>query len=163
MKETFGQRFQRLRKKLGLTQEDIANKVNVTPQAISKWENDISSPDISLLNELADIFNVTLDELLGRETIKTEIIPNELRKDINKLILKVQILSTDGDKVKINVPVSLIMACLNTNSSTFNIQGKDLSSMVDFKQIINLIEQGVVGELVNIESSDGDIIKIFVE
>lgn len=163
MKETFGQRFQRLRKKLGLTQEDIANKVNVTPQAISKWENDISSPDISLLNELANIFNVTLDELLGRETIKTEIIPNELRKDINKLILKVQILSTDGDKVKINIPVSLIMACLNTNSSTFNIQGKDLSSMVDFKQIINLIEQGVVGELVNIESSDGDIIKIFVE
>lgn len=42
MKETFGQRFVRLRKEKGFTQEDIASKINISAQAVSKWENDIS-------------------------------------------------------------------------------------------------------------------------
>ena len=40
MKETFGQRFARLRKNLGLKQDEIAEKVNISAQAVSKWEND---------------------------------------------------------------------------------------------------------------------------
>ena len=63
MKETFGQRFARLRKSKGYTQEQIADKVNISYQAVSKWENDISSPDISILGELANILGVTIDEL----------------------------------------------------------------------------------------------------
>ena len=59
MKETFGQRVQRLRKNLNLKQDDIANKLNVTPQAVSKWENDISAPDIQTLPLLADILRVS--------------------------------------------------------------------------------------------------------
>ena len=66
MKETFGQRFLRLRKEKGLTQDDIALKVNISPQAVSKWENEISMPDVSILGDLADILGVSLDELLGR-------------------------------------------------------------------------------------------------
>lgn len=159
MNETFGQRFQRLRKNLGLTQDEVSNKVNVTPQAISKWENDISIPDVSLLIELADLFNISVDELLGRETKKTTIAQG---KDINKLVLKIQISSINKDKVNINLPLPIIRACLNTSSS-FNIKGKDLGSIIDFKEIISLVEQGVIGELVNIESNNGDIVKVFVE
>ena len=66
MIETFGQRFTKLRKEKGLTQEDIANRVNISAQAVSKWENDISMPDITVLILLADIFDISLDELLGR-------------------------------------------------------------------------------------------------
>lgn len=66
MKETYGQLLSKFRKRLGFTQEEVAEKVGVTPQAVSKWENDISAPDISALPILADIFNVTTDELLGR-------------------------------------------------------------------------------------------------
>ena len=66
MNETFGQRFYRLRKQFNFTQEEIANKLNVTSQAVSKWENDVSSPDITLLAEISDIFNITIDELLGK-------------------------------------------------------------------------------------------------
>lgn len=80
MKETFGQKFLKLRKQYGYTQEDIANKLNVTAQAVSKWENDISSPDISLLADIASMFNTTIDDLLGRESSKTEVVPNEKRK-----------------------------------------------------------------------------------
>ena len=66
MNETFGQRLARLRKEKGFTQEDIADKINISPQAVSKWENDISSPDIQTLIKLSDIFEVSLDDLLGK-------------------------------------------------------------------------------------------------
>ena len=73
MKESFGQRLSRLRKEKGLTQEDIANRITISPQAVSKWENDISSPDILVLSQLADILGVTIDELLGhKNTEKAE-------------------------------------------------------------------------------------------
>ena len=67
MKETFGQRLARLRKEKGLTQEDVASQITISPQAVSKWENDNSEPDLDTLNKLADIFNCSVDELLGRE------------------------------------------------------------------------------------------------
>ena len=56
-KETFGQRLARLRKEKELTQNDIADKVGVTSQAISKWENDLASPDIDMLIHLSDILS----------------------------------------------------------------------------------------------------------
>lgn len=55
-----------LRKKLGLTQDALAGKLGVTFQAVSKWENGQSCPDIDLLPKLADIFGVSIDELFGR-------------------------------------------------------------------------------------------------
>lgn len=67
MKESFGQRLARLRKEKGYTQEDIASKITISPQAVSKWENDVSSPDILVLSSLADILGVSVDVLLGRE------------------------------------------------------------------------------------------------
>jgi len=163
MKETFGERFSRLRKKLGLTQEDIASKVNISAQAVSKWENDQSAPDISILPTLADILNVSLDELLGREVIKTIILPEEERKSINSMILKINILSSDGDKVKVNLPLSIIKICLDSGMELPNINGKETLKNIDFNQIFMMIEKGIIGKLVEIESSDGDTVSITVE
>ena len=70
--ETFGQRLSRIRKEKGLTQEDIAKRIVISPQAVSKWENDVSSPDILVLSSLADILGVSVDELLGRENAPHE-------------------------------------------------------------------------------------------
>lgn len=163
MKETFGQRFQRLRKNLGYKQEYIAEKVGVTPQAVSKWENDISSPDISILSNLADILNISLDELLGRETVKTILLPKEERKDINSLLLKINIDSADGNKVRVNLPISIIKICLESGMELPSINGNDSLKNIDFKQIFDLIEAGVIGRLVEIESADGDTVYITVE
>lgn len=55
------------RKKLGLTQEGLAQRLGVTNQAVSKWESGQSCPDIALLPNLADIFGITIDQLFGRE------------------------------------------------------------------------------------------------
>ena len=163
MQETFGQRFQRLRKKIGLTQEEIAEKVNLSAQAVSKWENVLTAPDIFVLPKLADILSVTLDELLGHEVLTTKVLPLEKRKDINSMLLKINVDSSDGDKVRINLPLSIIMICLESGAALPSINGKDVLSNIDFKQIIALIEQGVVGKLVEIESSDGDTVYISVE
>lgn len=67
MEETLGKRIVAHRKRLGLTQDQLAEKMGVTAQAVSKWENDQSCPDISALPQLADIFEITVDALLGRE------------------------------------------------------------------------------------------------
>lgn len=163
MKETFGQRFSRLRKKLGYTQEDIAAKVNISAQAVSKWENDLSAPDISTLPLLADILNVSIDELLGRETEKTKVLPETERKDINVMILRIKIISADGDKVNVNLPLSLVKICLDAGMELPNINGKDAFKNIDFNQIFMMIEAGVIGKLVEIESADGDTISITVE
>lgn len=57
-----------LRKNLGMTQEALADKLGVTYQAVSKWENEQSCPDIQLIPQIADIFGVTINWLFGRKS-----------------------------------------------------------------------------------------------
>ena len=63
--ETLGRRIARLRLARTATQERLAKELNVSPQAVSKWENDINYPDISLLPDLACFLGVSVDELLS--------------------------------------------------------------------------------------------------
>lgn len=65
MEETLGKRISANRKRLGMTQDKLAEQLGVTAQAVSKWENDQACPDISMLPKLADIFGTTTDALLG--------------------------------------------------------------------------------------------------
>ena len=67
MEQTLGKRIVAGRKRLGLTQDQLAERLGVTAQAVSKWENDQSCPDIAMLPKLAEIFGITTDALLGRE------------------------------------------------------------------------------------------------
>ncbi len=64
------------RKKLGITQDALAQKLEVSNQAVSKWESDQCCPDISLLPLLADIFGTTIDELFGRKAPSVETAPD---------------------------------------------------------------------------------------
>lgn len=164
MKETLGQKIARLRKELGLTQDDLAKRFNISTQAVSKWENDLSSPDISILKDLANCLGVTIDELLSNEVKEPVVlVPTNERKDINKMILKVRITSSTNDKVSINLPMSIVIAGVNSGMDMPTINGNDALKNINFKEIISLVEQGVVGELVNIESAEGDTIKITIE
>ena len=67
MEQTLGNRILENRKRLGLTQDALAEKLGVTAQAVSKWENDQSCPDITTLPKLADIFGISTDTLLGHD------------------------------------------------------------------------------------------------
>ena len=60
-----GNYIKELRKRSGMRQIDLANKCNVTNQAVSKWENGVTLPDASILLDLASILNTTVDSLLN--------------------------------------------------------------------------------------------------
>lgn len=81
--ETLGKRISAHRKRLGLTQEALAERLGVTAQAVSKWENDQSCPDIAMLPKLAEIFAVTIDELLGaeRKAVQVPVQPEPMVED----------------------------------------------------------------------------------
>lgn len=63
----FGEKISNLRKKKNLSQEELAEKIGVTRQTISKWELEETTPDIKQAKELSKIFNVSLDELINND------------------------------------------------------------------------------------------------
>ena len=65
MSETMGQIIRRLRKERNLTQEELAEQLNITYQAVSRWENGTGMPDISQIVPLSNLFDVTTDVLFG--------------------------------------------------------------------------------------------------
>ena len=68
-------RIAQLRRDAGMTQEQLAARLGISFQAVSKWENNQSCPDIMLLPSLADIFDVSIDSLFGRESVETALAP----------------------------------------------------------------------------------------
>ena len=164
-KETFGQRITNLRKEKELTQNDIAEKIGVTAQAVSKWENDQATPDIDILIKLSDIFEISLDELLGKEKKITVLNERPSKKDINKMVFRIQVLDAeDGDTVNINLPLALIRVCANKEDGKIKLlDGNKNLEDIDFNQLVELVEQGVVGELITVDSKNGDKVRIFVE
>lgn len=63
-KQTFGSMIATLRKEQGMTQLELAEKMGVTDKAVSKWERDLSFPDVSSIPKLAEILHVSVDELM---------------------------------------------------------------------------------------------------
>lgn len=162
--QTIGNNIARWRKEKGMTQDMLAEQLSVSAQAVSKWENGVSMPDIALLPRLAALFDVTLDQLFSREVLpETQYIAPENRKDPNKMLLKIVVDSNDGDKVRVNLPLALLKILEGTDGAkAFNINGINLAG-IEWEKILELIEVGVLGKLVEVDSADGDHVEIFVE
>ena len=79
--KTMGMIIARLRKAQGMTQAELAEKMQVTDKAVSKWERDLSCPDIQSLPRLAEILEVSVEELMQGETR-----PASLVKRINEIV-----------------------------------------------------------------------------
>ena len=78
-KQSMGRMIAEKRKELGMTQLELAEKMGVTDKAVSKWERDLSCPDVNSLPKLAEIFGMSVDELLQ---IKSESMQAEEKKPI---------------------------------------------------------------------------------
>ena len=64
MKQTMGEKIAELRKAKNMTQKDLAEQMNVTDKAVSKWERNLACPDINSIPHLAEILGISVDELL---------------------------------------------------------------------------------------------------
>lgn len=163
MTETIGNRISKYRKAKGMTQEDLANQLGVSSQAVSKWETDASCPDISLLPQLCRVLGITSDELLTGKTSEVKLVPAANRKSLDELTLRIYVNSADGDKVKVNIPISLVKVCMEMGVDVASVGGSEKMKNLDFTKILELVERGVIGKLVEVESSDGDIVEVVVE
>ena len=166
MEMTIGKRIAALRREKNLKQDDLAQMLEVSPQAVSKWENDQTCPDISLLPKLAKILGVSVDELLsGKQETQpvVTLVPEDQRKDIKDMMLRIVVDSSDGDKVRVNLPMALVQLAMEMGMEMPQVSGNDALKNIDWAQIMNLVRNGAMGNLVEVESADGDIVRIFVE
>ena len=236
--ETLGRRIARLRLSKTATQERLAKELNVSPQAVSKWENDINYPDISLLPDLARFLGVSVDELLsgasasaqktaaaqestaaekstaevvsaaddepveiveeptehadqgiatqssgfsfgklfGKSMVKVE--KNDEADDNKKKGVRlgngsakhglhVYVVSDDGDVVDMCVPLGLAKFVLNSgiqiSGSYLNQETQEQLSNINLDALMDAAKTGESGTLVDITSTDGDVVKIWFD
>lgn len=93
-----GNRIKLLRKEQGITQEQLADCLNVSRQSITGYENDGVEPSLSVLIKIADRFNISLDYLLGRTEEKHNI--NLLNEDTKEFLFKIHELVNDYKVIK---------------------------------------------------------------
>ena len=166
MEMTIGNRIAALRREKNLKQDDLAQMLEVSPQAVSKWENDQTCPDISLLPKMAKILGVSVDELLsGKQELQpvVTLVPEDQRKDIKDMMLRIVVDSADGDKVRVNLPMALVQLAMEMGMEMPQVSGNDALKDIDWAQVMELVRHGAMGNLIEVESADGDIVRIFVE
>ena len=166
--ETLGKRISENRKAKNIKQDELAEMLLVSPQAVSKWENDISCPDISLLPKLSEILGISVDELLsGKKEPETRFVPEEKRKKIEDMMFRVVVDSKEGDKVRVNIPCALVKIAMDCGMEMPAISGNSSASSafkgLDFAKLFEMVEKGAIGNRVEVETSDGDVVNIFVE
>lgn len=176
MSETLGKRIASLRKKADMTQEELAEKLEVSPQAVSKWENDMSCPDIMLLPAIARLFDVSTDTLLsGESPADVKYVPDEKRKSISEMFMRLVVRVDAGDdesavNVNLNLPMELVKVALEANAVSAFIELGDKNEKlknVDMNkiaaQVINLAEKGALGKLLEVNVENEVHVDIFVE
>ena len=118
--ENFGKLIKEIRKKNHLTQKDLADKYHVTYQAVSKWERGLNLPDVTLMKEISDDFNISLDDMI------------EGKNNPKKNLLLIILISVCAIFL-----ITLILLIKNNNSSDF--ESKTISSLCEDYKISGII------------------------
>jgi transcriptional regulator with XRE-family HTH domain len=165
MEQTLGMRIALLRKQKPMTQEELAEKMGVSSQAVSKWENDVSCPDIQLLPRLARLLGVTVDELLSGKSQDVQMLSPSERKSLDQLTLRFRVSSIEGDKIKVNVPMPLVKVALELGMDIIPgvNPGMEGFKNFDLNKVMELAERGLIGRIVEMESADGSRVEVVVD
>ena len=162
--DTIGKRIAYHRREKELTQEELAQKLGLSAQAVSKWENDQTCPDIQLLPTLCGILGITTDELLsGKPQPAVQMATTQTKKKLEDMVLRIVVDTDEGDKVRINLPMPLIKIAMEVGVQLPQITGNKALSSIDFAAIFEMAERGILGNLMEVESADGERVSIFVE
>lgn len=142
MKKTLGERIAEKRKAKGYKQDELAEMLGVSAQAVSKWENDLSCPDIMTLPALAEKLGCTVDELLtGKgEARDAVMLPKGERKEFEKLMLRIYVDGKEGERVRVNLPLPLIKVFLDSGISVGGVGGERVGELnIDWQAIVAMV------------------------
>lgn len=155
MKPTIGQNIASYRKKAGMTQEELSEKLGVTAQAISKWENDLSYPDLEIVRKLASIFGITVDQLLnGEDSVPAVKVVETEHPEKRILLISTETKNTLGaSKVNLRLPVGLIKKAYETGKLE-ELVGDSADIL---ESAMQFILQGTVGPIVDVENEDATV------
>ena len=171
--ETLGRRIARLRLAKTATQERLAKELNVSPQAVSKWENDINYPDISLLPDLARFLGVSVDELLSGASASTQETEAAQESAAEKSTAEVVSVAADEPAEIIEEPAEDADQGIATQSSGFSfgkLFGKSMVKVEKHDEADDNKKKGVRlgngfakhGLHVYVVSDDGDVVDMCV-
>ncbi len=108
-KQTMGAFISTLRKSKGITQKELAEMLNVSDKAVSRWECDQTTPDIMLIPVIADIFDVTADELIRGGKIRGEQLTKRQEKNTNKRLETILENKFASYKTKSVIPIAIVL------------------------------------------------------
>ena len=171
--ETLGRRIARLRLAKTATQERLAKELNVSPQAVSKWENDINYPDISLLPDLARFLGVSVDELLSGASASAQESVAAQESAAEKSTAEVVAVAADEPVEIVEEPAELDNQGIATQSSGFSfgkLFGKSMVKVEKNDEADGSKKKGVRlgngsakhGLHVYVVSDDGDVVDMCV-
>lgn len=141
-----GKRIIELRKKYNLTQTELADLMNISFQAVSNWERGNSMPDISKLPELAKIFNVSVDELLGENS---KLVHFAMADQVEQYVVENQVTS---EELKTHIPIL-------KPSQVETIMGKtDFSTFDELESFLPFLDEATVGVLAEKKVQKGESI-----
>ncbi|MBO7179420.1 MAG: helix-turn-helix transcriptional regulator [Clostridia bacterium] len=159
---TIGSRISQARKSKGYTQEQFSQLLNVTAQAVSKWENDISCPDIQLIPKIAEILDMTTDELLTGKKDKTQK-ENHNNIDTSNLKININVIRQNQNPVNVSLPLSMIKKFARIGNGISGIIGNSAIDNIKFDEILTLVENGATGEILNVVADDNTTVSITIE
>ena len=151
MKEFIGEHIAYYRKKAGMTQEQLSEKMGVTAQAVSKWENGLTCPDLDSVARLSEILGVSVEQLIhGDSALPSVKVVETPQVGRRVLCIQVQTKTPEVFNVTVRFPVELIlkayeMGCLES------LVGDEACFV---EQAIEMIRQGAIGSLVDVETEE---------
>ena len=157
---TIGQNIAYFRKQKQLTQEELAEKMSVTAQAVSKWECDASYPDITVINSLAKVLGISVDSIFnGSKEIPEmkETTPEKLDRRI--LRVQVQVTKAENEESDTTIIARFPVAAVNKaieNGTLKKLVGEDAYGEV--VSTFGMIDAGLTGPIVEVNNPEARVI-----
>ena len=166
-----GSFLKELRKEKGITQEEFAENLNVSGRTVSRWETGVNMPDISLLVDIAEFFNVSIPEIINGER-KSEIMEKEVKEvaeamsnyagaEKSVILKRVKLISIIG---LISLVIGLVMEAINYDSMIpiyERMKGTCLGLGVGALATMVLYTTGILEKIKNRKSKQMKIVAIF--